>query len=125
MSNTTKMFKAMVGGLRERKNFSSKWKFRAWYWNQIPDERYPSETLEDAWGTFLDKITLGELRWRFRIWVGKKGKRYYGHSATFNKDGYFFREWRTGHIWFNANDGSISTGTPNYALDGSTITFNF
>jgi hypothetical protein len=95
-----KMLKTMLLGQLSRKNFDDKEDFYDWYWNQIPDDEYPGETLWDCWDTFKWILSLGELRSNIEIRrLLKKGKREYGYSKIFRKYGYFINTKKGGVLF--------------------------
>lgn len=111
--NTIKMLITMIKGLFKRGQFDSREDFWDWYWEQIPDSRYPNETLYETWDTFKWMVTCGPVRYSICSWVKCHfGKKNYGYSYTFNKDGYFIMlngSWR-----FFPNDKSFTEGTVCY-----------
>lgn len=109
--NTIKMFWAMLSGLFFYNEFESKEEFWDWYWEQIPDKKYPSETLWETWETFRWCASLGGLRFNWRMWYNQHlGQRHFGYSWTFDKNGYFVQDKKTGNWWFTPDDGSFSYG---------------
>lgn len=108
MINTIKMFATMIKGLFSYGKFKNKEEFWDWYWHeQIPDSRYSGESLYECWATFLYIITLGSLRFNIKMWWAIRfGKKDYGYSWTFGKDGYFILKGE----WFVPFDKSFSYG---------------
>jgi hypothetical protein len=107
-----KMLWMMFVGLFSYWKFENKEEFWEWYWERNIDPRYPNETLWDEWDTFKYEITLGHLRWEMRMWYNQHfGKKYFGYSWTFNKNGYFVKDWKTNGWWFIPDDGSFSHGS--------------
>ena len=106
--NVIKMFVAMIKGLFSYGKFEDKEAFWDWYWNeQIPDSRYPNESLYECWDTFLHIITFGSLRFNIKMWWATHfGKRDFGYSWTFGKNGYFILNGK----WFVPCDKSFSYG---------------
>jgi hypothetical protein len=102
------MFATMIKGLFSYREFENKESFWDWYWNeQVPDHRYPAESLYECWVTFLHTITLGPLRFNVQMWWESKfNRKNFGYSYTFGKNGYFIR----GNKWFVPCDGSFSYG---------------
>lgn len=114
MINTIRMFKAMIKGLSSYFKFDDKENFWEWYWGQTPDERYSGESLWETWDTFKYTITLRHLRFNLRMWYNIHfGKRYYGYSYTFKRDGYFVKDSCTLGWWFIPNDKTFSYGSVN------------
>ena len=114
MMNTIKMFAKMVKGLASYRKFETKEEFWFWYWRQIPDSRYPNETLEESWDTFKWKLSFGELRSEIRMWwLVRFGKKEFGYSWTFLKDGYFIEDGK----WFVPNDKSFCYGCVNITAE--------
>jgi hypothetical protein len=106
--NTIRMFLTMIKGLFSYGEFKDKEDFWDWYWNeQIPDSRYPGESLWESFDTFMYIITFGPQRFEFELWWAKKfGKREFGYSWTFGKNGYFIKD----RLWFVPEDGSFLHG---------------
>ena len=106
--NTIKMFWMMLVSLRHYFKAEDKEAFWDWYWNeQIPDARYPGESLYECWDTFLHTISFGPLRFNIKMWWATHfGKRDFGYSWTFGKNGYFI----LGGKWFVPCDKSFSYG---------------
>lgn len=113
MVNVFKMFWCSIKGLFYRYKFDYKDDFVAWYWAQIPDKRYSNESLREAWNTFKSTCALGQLRFTCRMKYYKThGHKIFGHSATFDKNGYFFQDKKTGVWWFAPADESFNYGIP-------------
>ena len=107
-----KMLWMMLTGLFSYWKYENKEEFWEWYWDRVTDPRYPNQTLWDDWDTFKYDITLGPLRWEMRMWYNKRfGKKYFGYSWSFNKNGYFVKDWVTNAWWFIPEDDSFY-GTP-------------
>lgn len=108
MLNVIRMFKTLIKGLFSYGKFENKEEFWDWYWNeQIPDERYKGESLYNCWKTFLYTITFGIQRFRIKMWWATRfGKREFGYSWTFRKNGYFILNG----CWFVPDDKSFSYG---------------
>ena len=113
--NVIKMFMAMIKGLFSYNKFEDKEEFWDWYWNeQIPDSRYPGESLYECWDTFLHLITFGPLRFNIKMWWATHfGKRDFGYSWTFNKNGYFILDGK----WFVPCDKSFTYGCVDTATE--------
>ena len=111
--DTIKMLWMMFTGLFSYWKYENKEEFWEWYWDRVADPRYPNQTLWDDWDTFKYYITLGHLRWEMRMWYNKHfGKKYFGYSWSFDKNGYFVKDWATNGWWFIPEDGSFSHGSP-------------
>ena len=50
--NVIKMFWMMLVGLRHYPMAKDKEVFWDWYWEQIPNTKYPGETLWEVWDNF-------------------------------------------------------------------------
>lgn len=111
MLNFCKMVKALIVSLLRYKDFSDPEDFWDWYWNQIPDERYASETLADSLSTFFWVISFGVLRDEISTaWNNHFGKHYPGFSTYHNKKGYYFK---SGGLWlFVPDDKSFQYSVP-------------
>ena len=110
--NTIKMLWAMLTGLFHMNKFKGREEFWDWYWEQIPDARYPGESLYEAWDTFKWVITGQPLWWEISMWYKQHfSKKQFGYSWTFNKNGYFFKKGNT--WWFIPEDKSFTYGTIN------------
>lgn len=106
-----KMFKSMLTGLFRMNEFENKEDFWNWYWEQIPNAKYPNETLLESWEAFKSTITLGSVRFYGGMWFKLHfGKKYFNYSWTFDKNGYFFKY--DGCWWFSPTDGSFTYGRP-------------
>lgn len=102
-----KMFKTMLLGQLSRKNFDNKEDFYEWYWDQIPDDEYPGETLWECWDTFKYYATCKHIIWDVRMWWEYHfNKKNFGYSWTFNKNGYFINNKQ----WFVPCDKSFQYG---------------
>jgi hypothetical protein len=104
---TIKTLWMMITGLFKRSDFEDKEDFRSWYWERIPDERYPGESVADVWDTFLYCITLKSLWWDVRMFFERHfNKKNWGYSWTFEKNGYFIMN----NEWFVPSDKSFDYG---------------
>lgn len=93
--NTIKMFWIMLTSLRYYSGAKDKEVFWKWYWEQIPDSRYPNETLWDAWDIFKYYVTGKSLFFDMRMWWESRfNRKNFGYSYTFGKDGYFINRNR-------------------------------
>lgn len=109
--NTIKMFWMMLIGLFHMKDFEDREDFWAWYWGRIPNAKYPGETLYYLWDTFKWRVTLGPILFEVGMWFKYHfGKKHFGYSWTFSKNGYFFK--RGDCWWFSPTDGSFTYGRP-------------
>lgn len=106
--NVLRMFATMIKGLFSYGKFEDKDEFWEWYWDeQVPDPRYPNESLFECCDTFFHVITLGRLRFDIGMWWASHfGKREFGYSWTFDKNGYFIKDRQ----WFVPTDGSFIYG---------------
>ena len=105
--NTIKMFWMMLTGLFFRPKFNNQENFWEWYWDRIPDARYPGETLWDAWDTFKFYITGQHIIFNVRMWWESRfNRKNFGYSHTFGKNGYFIKD----NKWFVPCDKSFSYG---------------
>ena len=66
--NVIKMFWMMLVSLRHYFKAKDKKAFWNWYWEQIPDTRYPCETLREAWDTFKFYITGQFIIFNVQMW---------------------------------------------------------
>ena len=114
--NVIKMMWAMLNGLFYMDKFNDREDFWNWYWEQIPDARYPGESLREAWDTFKWVITGRPLWWKISMWHKRYfGEKQFGYSWTFDKNGSFFKKdnvW-----WFIPEDRSFTYGTVNYIIE--------
>lgn len=109
--NTIKMFWMMLIGLFRMKDFEDRENFWTWYWGRIPNAKYPGETLDSVWDTFKWRMTLGPILFEVGMWFKYHfGKKHFGYSWTFGKNGYFFK--RGDCWWFSPADGSFTYGMP-------------
>lgn len=54
----------------------------------------------------------------FKLWYYKHwGKRIYGYSESFKKDGYFFRDKKNNSWWFVPSDHSFTYGFPAMGIE--------
>ena len=114
MKNFCLMVKTMICGLFSYGKFEDREEFWEWYWEQIPDARYPGETLWDAWDTFKHYATGQHIIWEVRMWYEYYfNKKNYGYSWTFNKNGYFINN----NHWFVPSDKSFQYGTVDSATE--------
>lgn len=105
--NTIRMFATMIKGLFSYGKFEVKEEFWDWYWEQIPDARYPSETLWEAWDTFKHYATGQHIIFDVRMWWESRfNRKNFGYSHTFSKNGYFINH----NKWFVPYDKSFSYG---------------
>ena len=105
--NVIKMFWMMLVNLRHYSKAEDKEAFWDWYWEQIPDARYPGETLWDAWDTFKFYITGQSIIFDVRMWWESRfNRKNFGYSHTFSKNGYFINH----NKWFVPCDKSFSYG---------------
>ena len=111
---TIKMFWLMLTGLFKRSNFEDKESFWSWYWERVPDKRYPNETVAEMWDTFLYYITLKSFWWDVRMFFERHfNKKNWGYSWTFEKNGYFIRN----NEWFVPSDKSFKYGRICYRIE--------
>lgn len=114
MKNFCLMVKTMICGLFSYGKFEDRKEFWKWYWEQIPDARYPGETLWDAWDTFKYYATGQHIIWEVRMWYEYYfNKKNFGYSWTFNKNGYFINN----NHWFVPSDKSFQYGTVDSATE--------
>ena len=108
MKNFCLMVKTMICGLFSYGKFEGREEFWDRYWEQIPDPRYPGETLWEAWDTFKFYITGQHIIFDVRMWWEYHfNKKNFGYSWTFNKNGYFINN----NHWFVPSDKSFQYGT--------------
>jgi hypothetical protein len=105
--NTIKMFWMMLTGLFARPKFFDREDFWEWYWEQIPNTRYPNEPLWEAWDTFKYYITCRHIIFDIRMgWEARFNRKNFGYSYTFGKEGYFIKD----NEWFVPCDKSFIYG---------------
>ena len=105
--NVIKMFWMMVVSLRYYFKTEDKEAFWEWYWEQIPDSRYPNDTLWETWDIFKFYITGQHIIFNVRMWWETRfNHKNFGYSYTFGKNGYFINR----NKWFVPCDGSFSHG---------------
>lgn len=108
--NVIKMFWTMSVSLRHYPKAKDKETFWHWYWTQIPDTRYPGETLWNAWDCFKFYITGKSILFDVRMWYESRfNRKNFGYSHTFGKNGYFINN----DNWFVPCDKSFSYGCVN------------
>ena len=115
MKNTLLMFKTMICGLFSYNKFKDKEEFWDWYWDeQIPDNRYPGESLYECWDTFKYYITGKAIFWNIRMWFESRfNKKNFGYSWTFKKEGYFINN----NNWFVPIDKTFTYGCVDRATE--------
>ena len=114
MKNFCLMVKAMICGLFSYGKFENKEEFWDWYWEQIPDPRYPGEDLWECWDTFKHYATGKHIAWNVRMWWEyHSNKRNFGYSWTFGKNGYFINN----NQWFVPSDKSFQYGCVCFATE--------
>ena len=90
--NVIKMFWTMFTSLRHYFKAKDKEAFWDWYWEQIPDSRYPDENLWECWDHFKYYITGRSIIFNVRMWYESRfNHKNFGYSHTFNKTGYCIR----------------------------------
>lgn len=115
MKNTLLMFKTMISGLFSYNKFEDKEEFWDWYWNeQIPDSRYPGESLYECWDTFKYYIAGKAIFWNIRMWFESRfNKKIFGYSWTFKREGYFINK----NNWFVPIDKTFAYGCVDRATE--------
>ena len=108
--NVIKMFWTMLVNLFQYPKVKDKDIFWDWYWEQIPDSRYPNETLYESWDTFKYYITGHSIIFDMRMWYETRfNHKNFGYSYTYGKKGYFINH----NKWFVPYDKSFSYGCIN------------
>ena len=84
--NAIKMFWMMFTSLRYYFKAEDKEAFWDWYWEQIPDSRYPNENLWECWDTFKYYATGQHIIFNVRVWWESRcNHKNFGYSYTFGK----------------------------------------
>lgn len=112
--NVIKMFWTMFVSLRHYPKAEDKEAFWYWYWVQVPDTRYPGETLWASWDNFKYHITGQSILFDVRMWWESRfNRKNFGYSHTFGKNGYFINH----NQWFVPCDKSFSYGSVNPMIE--------
>jgi hypothetical protein len=102
-----KMFGTMIENLCYYSAVEDKEVFWEWFWEQVPDARYPGETLRDAWESFKYYATGQHIIFNVRMWWESRfNRKNFGYSYTFGKNGYFINH----NKWFVPCYKSFSYG---------------